>query len=186
MRRAAPDPCAAPEDCGLTIWFTGMSGAGKSTLANLLATYMRGRGLRVEVLDGDEVRANLSKGLGFSQEDRETHLLRMAYVARLLARNGVVVIVAAISPYAETRRKVRAGLDRFVEVHVDCSLAELTRRDPKGLYSRALQGGIEQFTGISAPYERPEHPDLRIDSEHECEGDSLARVVAYLEHMHAL
>lgn len=181
MRSSKPDAGVASEECGLTIWLTGLSGSGKSTLANLLAAHIRARGFRVEVLDGDEVRTSLSKGLGFSKEDRETHLLRIAYVARLLARNGVVVIVAAISPYAETRRRVREGIGRFVEVHVDCSLAELTRRDPKGLYRRAFRGEVAEFTGISAPYERPEHPEVRVDTERECQSRSLARIVAYLE-----
>ncbi len=171
---------AGADGCGLVIWFTGLSGAGKSTLANRLAPHLRDHGLRVEVLDGDDIRASLSRDLGFSREDRETSLLRIAYVARLLARNGVVVIVATISPYSDIRERVREGIDRFIEVHVDCSLAELTRRDPKGLYRRALRGEIDHFTGISDPYERPERPEVRIDSEHESEEDSLKRIVAYL------
>jgi adenylyl-sulfate kinase len=133
---------------------------------------------------GDDVRTSLSKGLGFSREDREASLLRIAYVARLLARNGVVVIVATISPYADIRQRVREGIDRFVEVHVDCSIAELTRRDPKGLYQRALRGEIANFTGISDPYERPERPEIRIDSERESEEDSLTKIIAYLRGDH--
>ena len=166
---------------GFVVWFTGLSGAGKSTLAGRLAPVLRERGLNVEVLDGDEVRTNLSKGLGFSKEDRDTNILRIGYVAKLLARNGVAVITAAISPYADIRRQVRESVDHFVEVYVDCSLAELTRRDVKGLYEKALRGEIANFTGVSDPYEAPAAPEVHVDSEHECEQQSLAAVLAYLE-----
>jgi len=169
------------EQQGFVVWFTGLSGAGKSTLAELLAPALRARGLRVEVLDGDEVRTNLSKGLGFSKEDRDTNILRIGYVAKLLARNGVAVITAAISPYADIRRQVRDSVPNFVEVHVDCSLEELTRRDVKGLYAKALRGEIANFTGVSDPYEAPETPEVRVDSQRQTEAQSLAAILGYLE-----
>ena len=171
-------------DQGFIVWFTGLSGSGKSTLAEHLAPVLRERGLNVEVLDGDEVRTNLSKGLGFSKEDRDTNIRRIGYVARLLARNGVAVMTAAISPYAEIRDEVRTSLDgraTFVEVHVDCSLEELTRRDVKGLYEKALKGEIENFTGVSDPYEAPERPEVRVNSETQTEAESLGDILGYLE-----
>ena len=163
------------------LWFTGLSGAGKSTLAERLAPALRERGLRVEILDGDEVRTNLSKGLGFSKEDRDTNILRIGYVAKLLARNGVAVITAAISPYADIRDQVRASVPNFIEVHVDCSIEELTRRDVKGLYKKALAGEIKNFTGISDPYEAPAHPEVRVDSGTQDEAESFNAIVSYLE-----
>ena len=166
---------------GFVVWFTGLSGAGKSTLAERLAPELRSRGLPVEILDGDEVRTNLSKGLGFSKQDRDTNILRIGYVAKLLARNGVAVIAAAISPYAEIRDQVRASVDRFVEVHVDCPLDELVRRDPKGLYKKALAGEIENFTGVSDPYEPPERPEIRVDTEQQDVETSLAAILVHLE-----
>ena len=131
----------------------------------------------VEVLDGDEVRTHLSKGLGFSKEDRDTNILRIGYVAKLLARNGVAVITAAISPYSETRDEVRGWVDHFVEVHVDCSLDELVRRDVKGLYKKAIAGEIDHFTGVSDPYEAPLHPEVRVDSETQSVEQSLAAIL---------
>ncbi len=166
---------------GFTLWFTGLSGAGKSTLAEALAPVLRERGVAVEILDGDEVRTNLSKGLGFSKEDRDTNILRIGYVAKLLARNGVAVITAAISPYADIRNQVRAQVDNFVEVHVDCSIDELTRRDVKGLYAKALRGEIANFTGVSDPYEAPESPEVRVNSETQTAAESLAAILACLE-----
>lgn len=170
---------------GVILWFTGLSGAGKSTLAGRLAPLMRDSGQRVEVLDGDEVRANLSKGLGFSQEDRDTNVRRIGYVARLLARNGVTVITAAISPYAAIRDEVRASVRdegvEFVEIHVDCALDELIRRDVKGLYLKALRGEIENFTGVSDPYQTPCAPEIHVDSGVQSEQESLAMIVEYLE-----
>ena len=138
---------------GFILWLTGLSGAGKSTLARHLAPALRQRGLPVEVLDGDEVRTNLSKGLGFSREDRDTHIRRIGYVSRLLARNGVAVISAAISPYRTVRDELRDQSPNFIEVFVRCPLAELVRRDVKGLYEKALRGEIQNFTGVSDPYE---------------------------------
>ena len=177
-------------DRGIILWFTGLSGSGKSTLAEYLAPVLRERGRNVEVLDGDEVRTNLSKGLGFSKEDRDTNIRRIGYVARLLSRNGVAVITAAISPYEEIRNEVRASIAdepaEFVEIHVDCSIEELTRRDVKGLYEKALRGEIQNFTGISDPYEAPENPEVRVNSETQTESESLAGILSYLESQHLI
>ncbi len=162
---------------GFTLWFTGLSGAGKSTLAAAVSAELRGRGIPVEVLDGDEVRQNLSKGLGFSREDRDTNIRRIGYVAKLLARNGVAVITAAISPYRAIRDEVREEIGAFVEVYVKASLDECIRRDTKGLYARALAGEIPQFTGVSDPYEEPLAAELVIDTEREEVADSASRVV---------
>ena len=176
---------SAVSESGIILWFTGLSGSGKSTLAEQLAAVLTERGRRVEILDGDEVRTNLSKGLGFSKEDRDTNIRRIGYVARLLARNGVAVITAAISPYAAIRDEVRASIAaepaEFVEIHVDCSIEELTRRDVKGLYEKALSGEIKNFTGISDPYEAPASPEVRANSEKQSEQESLGAIVAYLE-----
>ncbi|HEV7677989.1 MAG TPA: adenylyl-sulfate kinase [Candidatus Dormibacteraeota bacterium] len=164
-------------EAGLTVWFTGLSGAGKSTLANALEAELRAQGRRVEVLDGDVVRENLSKGLGFSKEDRDTNIRRIGFVAHLLTRNGVTVLVSAISPYREVRDEVRAMIGRFIEVHVDCEMDELVRRDVKGLYKKALAGEIANFTGVSDPYEAPLHPEVVADSSKETVAESLARVL---------
>jgi adenylyl-sulfate kinase len=165
---------------GFVVWFTGLSGAGKSTLAHHLEPILRERGLNVEILDGDIVRTNLSKGLGFSKEDRDTNIRRIGFVANLLARNGVAVIVAAISPYRAIRDELRAEIDNFVEVYVRCSLDELTRRDTKGLYKKALRGEIANFTGVSDPYEEPSDPELVIDTEGEGEQQSLGQLLKVL------
>jgi len=149
---------------GMVIWLTGLPSAGKSTLAQAVAPRLRASGKRVEVLDGDVVRQHLSTGLGFSREDRDTNVARIAFVAHLLARNGVAVIVAAISPFREARDHARALIGDFVEVHVAPPLEECIRRDVKGLYARALAGEIPSFTGISDPYEEPLSPELRIDT----------------------
>jgi len=148
---------------GFTIWFTGLSGAGKSTLAQALQTALAERQRHVEILDGDEVRENLSKGLGFSKEDRDTNIRRIAYVAKLVSRSGGVAITAAISPYRSVRDEARTLIGNFVEVYVRCPLDVLVKRDTKGLYAKALRGEIPNFTGIGAPYEAPEAPELRID-----------------------
>jgi len=166
---------------GLTIWMTGLSGAGKSTIANALAEALRAEGRKVEILDGDIVRENLSKGLGFSKEDRDINIRRIGFVADLLTRNGVVVIVAAISPYRAVRDEVRAMVGRFLEVHVDCTLDELTRRDVKGLYAKAIAGEIKNFTGVSDPYEAPLDPEVRVDSSTETLEESLAKVLEAIE-----
>ncbi|HXL35380.1 MAG TPA: adenylyl-sulfate kinase [Gemmatimonadales bacterium] len=162
---------------GFTLWFTGLSGAGKSTLGAAVSAELRDRGIPVEVLDGDEVRQNLSKGLGFSREDRDTNIRRIGYVAKLLTRNGVAVITAAISPYRAIRDEMREDIGAFVEVYVKASLAECIRRDTKGLYRRALAGEVPEFTGVSDPYEEPLSPELVIDTEREEITDSTARVI---------
>ena len=176
---------SAPNHQGFTVWFTGMSGAGKSTLTNRLTAIFRSRGYKVEVLDGDEVRTHLSKGLTFSKEDRDTNVDRIGFVARLLARNGVIAITAAISPYRDGREAVRAAhaVDSapFVEVHVDASIEALTDRDVKGLYKKSLAGEIANFTGISDPYEAPESPQVHVRTDREAIDESAAKVVAYLE-----
>ena len=166
---------------GFTIWFTGLSGAGKSTLAEALAPVLKARGHKVEILDGDIVRTNLSKGLGFSKEDRDTNILRIGFVAHLLSRNGVAVITAAISPYKDIRDQNRALIKDFIEVYVECSIPELTRRDVKGLYEKALRGEIQNFTGISDPYEAPENPEVVVNTEHETVEESMNKILAYLE-----
>ena len=166
---------------GFTVWLTGLSGAGKSTLAEQLTPQLRERGVLVEVLDGDEVRTNLSKGLGFSREDRDTNIRRIGYVAKLLSRNGVGVITAAISPYREVRDEVRAMIPNFVEVYVGCPLDELVRRDVKGLYAKALRGEIANFTGVSDPYEEPLTPEVAVDSSVETVEASAARILATLD-----
>ena len=166
---------------GVTVWFTGLSGAGKSTIAERLLALLRERGVKSELLDGDVVRTNLSKGLGFSKEDRDTNIRRIGFVSHLLTRNGVVSIVSAISPYREVRDEVRGEIGRFIEVHVHASLDELVRRDVKGLYEKALKGEIPNFTGVSDPYEEPLNPDVFLDTEQESVEESLAKVVAALE-----
>ncbi|HEX8067581.1 MAG TPA: adenylyl-sulfate kinase [Thermoleophilaceae bacterium] len=167
---------------GLTLWFTGLSGAGKSTIARLVEGRLLERGHRVEVLDGDVVRTNLSKGLGFSKEDRDTNVRRIAFVADLLSRNGVVAITAAISPYREIRDEARETMgDRFVEIHVQASVDECARRDVKGLYEKAFKGEIKEFTGVSDPYEPPESPELLLDTESETPEESAEKVLAFVE-----
>ena len=166
---------------GVTVWFTGLSGAGKSTIAERLLALLRERGVKSELLDGDVVRTNLSKGLGFSKEDRDTNIRRIGFVSQLLTRDGVVSIVSAISPYREVRDEVRGEIGRFIEVHVHASLDELVRRDVKGLYEKALKGEIPNFTGVSDPYEEPPDPDVFLDTEQESVEESLAKVVAALE-----
>lgn len=168
---------------GFTLWFTGLSGAGKSTLATLVAQELKQRGHRVEILDGDEVRTNLSKGLGFSKEDRDTNIRRIGYVCRLLARNGVIAISAAISPYREIRDEVRTAHNRFFEVYVRCSIDKLVERDVKGLYKKALTGEVKSFTGISDPYEEPLKPELVLDSGTETVEESFAKLIGKLENL---
>jgi adenylyl-sulfate kinase len=166
------------EDKGFTVWFTGLSGAGKSTIAEMLYHEFQARGMRTEILDGDEVRKNLSKGLGFSKEDRDLNIRRIGYVANLLTRNGVATICCPISPYKEARDQVRAEIGEFVEVYVHATIEELAaNRDPKGLYKKALAGEITNFTGVDDPYERPEHPELVIDTMVETPEASLRRVL---------
>lgn len=166
---------------GLTVWLTGLSGAGKSTIAEQVAATLRERGYAVEVLDGDAVRQNLSAGLGFSRADRDANIRRIGFVAELLTRNGVIVLVAAISPYRAVRDEVRDRIGNFVEVYVRCPLDELVRRDVKGLYRRALDGEIAHFTGVSDPYEAPVDPDVVVDSSRETVRASAARVLDAIE-----
>ena len=167
---------------GLTLWFTGLSGAGKSTLAELVEQELRRRGRCVEVLDGDVVRQNLSKELGFSKEDRDTNIRRIAFVADLLSRNGVIAITAAISPYRELRDEARALMDgRFIEIHVKASVEECSRRDVKGLYEKAFAGEIPEFTGVSDPYEEPLSPELVLDTERESPEESARAVIELVE-----
>ena len=170
---------------GFTLWFTGLSGAGKTTLTNELVPQLKERGVKIEVLDGDEVRTNLSKGLGFSKEDRDTNIRRIGYVARLLSRNGVGVIVAAISPYREIRDEVRKDVEAsgatFIEVFVKASLDTLVQRDVKGLYKKAIAGEIANFTGVSDPYEEPLTPDILVSSDTETVEESAAKIIDHLE-----
>jgi len=168
---------------GLTIWITGLSGAGKSTLGRELTRLLIERGLNVELLDGDDIRTNLSKGLGFSKKDRDINVRRIGYVCNLLSRNEVVAIAAAISPYREARREVRAMIDRFVEIYVECPLEVLKERDPKGLYEKALRGEIANFTGISDTYEPPEHAEIVCDTDKESVEESVTKVVRSMELM---
>jgi adenylylsulfate kinase len=153
---------------GFTLWFTGLSGSGKSTIAHLVGPELDRRGLVVEYLDGDNVRTHLSKGLGFSKEDRDTHIERLGWVASRLTRQGGAVITAAISPYEETRSKAREMIEEvgtFVEVFVKASVEECARRDVKGLYEKAFKGEIKEFTGVSDPYEEPSNPEIVVDTE---------------------
>ena len=168
---------------GVTVWFTGLSGAGKTTIAEKLVQVLRDRGRKVEILDGDVVRTNLSKGLGFSKEDRDINIRRIGFVCNLLARNGVIAIASAISPYRSVRDEVRATHSDFVEVYIRCSIEKLTERDVKGLYAKALSGEIKNFTGISDPYEEPLNPEVLLDSETETEEESLAKLVDKLEEL---
>jgi adenylylsulfate kinase len=170
------------DEKGFTLWFTGLSGAGKTTISEIVERELRDRGSRVELLDGDVVRENLSKGLGFSKEDRDTNIRRIAFVADLLSRNGVPVITAAISPYRELRDEARELMgDRFIEVFVKASVEVCAERDVKGLYEKAFRGEIKEFTGVSDPYEPPLNPELTLDTEHDSAEEDAARVIAMLE-----
>lgn len=162
---------------GVTLWFTGLSGAGKSTISKLVEAELMERGRKVEILDGDEVRENLSKGLGFSKEDRDINIKRIGYVAKLLARNGVVVITAAISPYREVRDYIRKENKDFVEVFVYCPVEKCIKRDVKGLYKKAINGEIKQFTGISDPYEEPLNPEVVVETHLETPEESAAKII---------
>ncbi len=165
---------------GATIWLTGLSGSGKSTVAKLLARRLRSAGAKVEILDGDVIRTNLSKGLGYSKEDRDTNIRRIGFVCNLLSRNGVFAIAAAISPYRAARAEVRRATNNFVEVFTDCPLETLVRRDVKGLYKKALAGEIKNFTGVSDPYEAPLSPEVVVNSSTQTPAESTDIVWSYL------
>ncbi len=174
----------AKYDRGFTLWFTGLSGAGKTTIAEIVERELRNRLGTVEVLDGDIVRTNLSKGLGFSREDRDTNVLRIGFVANLLTRNGVAVIVSAISPYKEARDMVRRDVgEDFIEIFVDAPLEVCAKRDVKGLYEKAFSGEIPAFTGVSDPYEPPAAPELHIKTNEEEPQESARRVISRLEQL---
>lgn len=168
-------------DNGFTLWFTGLSGAGKTTISEIVERKLRESLRKVEVLDGDIVRTNLSKGLGFSKEDRDTNILRIGFVSDLLTRNGVAVIVSAISPYKEARDEVRRRIGDFVEVFVDCPVEVCAERDVKGLYEKAFSGEIEAFTGVSDPYEPPVAPEITLETSEESPEQSAQRVLGKLE-----
>jgi len=170
---------------GFTLWFTGLPCSGKSTLAGMVAGELKRRGRAVEILDGDEVRKHLTKGLGFSREDRDENIRRIGYVCRLLSRNGAVAIAAAISPYRGVRDEVRAGHEAgsFIEVFVNAPLEVCMQRDVKGMYKKALAGEIKQFTGVDDPYEPPLAPELAIETSAETALESASRIVARLEQL---
>ena len=178
---ATPPNLGTVPRVGAVLWLTGLSGAGKSTLANALVPRLAAAGKRVELLDGDLVRTHLSKGLGFSREDRDTNVARIAFVAHLLARNGVFVVVAAISPFREARDAARRTIGDFIEIHVAPPLGECIKRDVKGLYQKALAGEIDRFTGISDPYEEPLSAELTLDTSVVSVDDGVARIIATLE-----
>jgi adenylyl-sulfate kinase len=168
---------------GFTLWFTGMSGAGKSTISERVYVRLRESGAKVELLDGDVVRTHLSRGLGFSKEDRDTNIRRIGFVCELLTRNGVIAIAAAISPYREVREELRSRIGNFVEIYVHCPIEILARRDVKGLYRKALAGEIPEFTGVSDPYEPPASPEVTVDSSRESVDESIEKVWSKLRQM---
>jgi adenylylsulfate kinase len=174
---------------GFVVWFTGLSASGKTTIANIVEPELERRGLVVDHLDGDIVRTHLSKGLGYTREDRDINIARIGWVAARLARAGAAVVVSAISPYADARRHARSLVEQhapFVEVHIATPIEECARRDPKGLYAAAFAGEIEDFTGVSAPYEEPLQPDLRLDTTGSTPGESAAVVLARLTELNLI
>ncbi|NPA71560.1 MAG: adenylyl-sulfate kinase [Gammaproteobacteria bacterium] len=170
----------APQQKGVTVWFTGLSGAGKTTLAKAVYNELKKRGYKVELLDGDVIRQYLSKGLGFSKEDRDENIRRIGFVADLLTRNGVIVLVSAISPYRATREEVRQKIGNFIEVYVNAPLEVCEQRDVKGLYKKARAGEIKHFTGIDDPYEPPINPDIECRTDYESIEESTDKVIAKL------
>ncbi len=176
-------------DRGFVVWFTGLPGSGKTTIANAVASKLRELGYRVEVLDGDWVRKTINPDAGFTREERRIHLRRVAWIARLLARNGVIALCSFVSPYRSVRKEIREIVEEeapFVEVYCKCSLKECIRRDPKGLYRKALRGEIKHFTGISDPYEEPENPELILDTEHEHPGKNAEKVLMKLKELNLI
>ncbi len=173
----------APADDGFTVWFTGLSGSGKSTLAEMLVDVLVARGQRYELLDGDVVRTHLSKGLGFSKEDRDTNILRIGWVAERLTYHGAATLVSAISPYRDIRDEVRGRIPRFVEVFVSCPVEECARRDRKGLYEKAMRGEIKGFTGVDDPYEAPLDPEVVVETDKQSPEECLAQIVSRLEEL---
>lgn len=170
----------ADSGVGFTLWFTGLSGSGKSTISEILEKKFKEKKFKIEVLDGDVVRTHLSKGLGFSKEDRDANIRRIGYVASLLSRNGVIAITAAISPYREIRNEVRAMHENFIEVYAKCPLEVLEKRDVKGLYKKARTGEIKQFTGISDPYEEPLKPEITVETDKEKPEESAEKILNWL------
>jgi len=170
---------------GFVLWFTGLSGSGKSTIADIVVLALRKRGVKIEVLDGDVVRTNLSKGLGFSKEDRDTNILRVGFVANLMSRNGLAACCACISPYKAIRDAVRKQVEgdggRFIEIFMDTPIEECMKRDIKGLYKKALAGEIKQFTGVDDPYEAPENPEVVLETCEATPEESAEQLLAYLE-----
>lgn len=166
---------------GVTVWFTGLSGAGKTTISQGVEKELRSLGYQLEVLDGDIVRQNLTKGLGFSKEDRDENIRRIGFVSHLLTRNGVIVLVSAIAPYREIREEVRHRIGDFVQVYVNAPLEVCEERDVKGLYKKARAGEIKNFTGIDDPYEAPLQPDIECSTKDETEAESIAKVLQYLK-----
>ena len=170
-------------DKGFVVWFTGLPGSGKTTLAKGVAEKLREKGFRVEVIDGDWARKTISLGAGFTREERRIHLHRIAWVARLLARNGVIILCSFVSPYREVRRMIREIIEEeapFVEIYVECPLEECIRRDPKGLYKKALRGEIKHFTGISDPYEPPENPDIIVNTVLYSVQENIEKIMNYI------
>jgi adenylyl-sulfate kinase len=168
---------------GFTLWFTGLPCSGKTTIAEVVEKELRDRGLNVESLDGDEVRQHLSKDLGFSKEDRDTHISRMGFIAKLLSRNGVATLGAFVSPYREVREHIRGEIDNFVEVYVKCPVEICIERDVKGMYKKALAGEIQNFTGVSDPYEEPLDPEIIVETDKETLAESVEKVLRKLEEM---
>ncbi len=166
---------------GFILWFTGLSGAGKSTVSNAVAPLLSARGVRVEMLDGDVVRTHLTAGLGFTREDRDVNVRRIAWVADLVARHGGVAIVAAISPFRDVRDEVKRTYANVIEVYVNASVEECARRDVKGLYAKALRGEIANFTGVSDPYEPPLNPEIELRTAEMSVDEAARKVIAYLE-----
>lgn len=169
---------------GVTVWFTGLSGSGKSTISSGIERYLRDQNYKVEILDGDIVRQNLTKGLGFSREDRDTNIRRIGFVAHLLTRNGVIVLVSAISPYREIRDEVRERIGDFIEVYVNAPLGVCEERDVKGLYKKARAGEIQNFTGISDPYEPPLTPEVTCNTDQETREESVTKVLDAMRSRH--